>query len=129
MIPLIISQEIIMRLMSRIGVLVLASVALLGCSDATDVTDGTVTVQDDAFNPVATSVSVGGTVTWSWNGANPHNVTFIDPIGSGASAPASGTQAAGSYQLTFNTAGTFDYYCTIHGTAQGTGMAGTITVQ
>jgi plastocyanin len=118
-----------MRFVSRLGVFVLMSAALLGCSDSTDVTDQTVSVQDDAFNPSNATVSVGGTVTWSWGGSNTHNVTFVDPIAVGASAPSSATQATGSYHLTFNTAGSYDYYCTIHGTAQGTGMAGTITVQ
>jgi plastocyanin len=75
-----------------------------------------VSVIDYAFDPDEATVAVGGTVTWTWGGADQHNVTFSD-----ASSP---TQTAGSYMRTFSTAGTFPYQCTIHA-----GMDGTITVQ
>ena len=114
---------------SRMGVSILVALAIAACgSETTEPTDQTVSVQDDVFNPLTANVTVGGTVTWNWSGSNQHNVTFTDPLSAGGTAPASTTQAGGSYQLTFNTAGTYDYYCTIHGTAQGVGMAGTVTV-
>jgi plastocyanin len=63
-------------------------------------------------------VEAGGTVVWTWasNGVE-HNVTFEDEV-------TSGNQGSGTYQRTFANAGTFDYFCTIH----GSGMSGTITV-
>lgn len=118
-----------MRLLSLGLVLSLGGI-LLACGEETNGpgnTNGMVTVDDDVFNPNAASVDVGGMVTWEWQGSNDHNVTFVNPI-NGGSAPASATQASGSYSLTFSTAGSFDYYCTIHGTPT-TGMRGSVTVQ
>ena len=79
---------------------------------------GDVEVRNNAFDPSAFQVEVGGTVTWVWasNGVQ-HNVTFEDDV-------TSGNQGEGTFQRTFTTAGEFDYICTIH----GTGMSGTITV-
>jgi plastocyanin len=81
-------------------------------------TSSSVNVADNSFTPAATTVARGTTVTWTWTGRNPHDVTFDD-------GPASATQAAGSYTRNFAAAGTFRYHCTVHGTA----MAGAITVQ
>lgn len=101
-------------------------VGLLACSD--DATSGppgnqsTVQVQDNAFSPDQRTVNVGTTVTWDWTGSNAHNVTWV----SGAPA-ASATQSSGTYQRTFDAAGTFTYYCTIHGTPTS-GMRGSVVV-
>lgn len=75
-----------------------------------------VSVVDYAFNPDNSTVAAGGTVTWTWNGSDQHNVTFSDA--------ASGNQASGTYTRTFSTAGTFPYQCTLH-----SGMNGTIVVE
>ena len=79
-----------------------------------------VSVQDDFFNPSSNIVSPGTTVTWTWNGSNPHNVTFANgAIGD------SGTQTSGTFSAAMPTAlGDYDYQCTIHN-----GMDGTVTVQ
>jgi plastocyanin len=79
---------------------------------------GDVEVRNNAFDPSAFQVEVGGTVTWVWasNGVE-HNVTFEDGV-------ASADQGEGTFQRTFTTAGEFDYLCTIH----GAGMSGTVTV-
>ena len=76
-----------------------------------------VAVGDNFFDPTSALVAVGGQVTWTWNGAIGHNVTF--PAGSN-----SATQSAGTFSRSFPTAGSFDYLCTIHGAA----MSGTIVV-
>ncbi len=75
----------------------------------------TVSVEDNFFDLKKTTVSVGGTVTWEWAGAEPHNVS-----GDGFESE---IQQEGSFEHTFNDAGTFDYVCTIH-----PGMEGTIEV-
>ena len=80
-------------------------------------TGPSVTVGKTFFHPAATTVAVGSTVTWTWAGGVRHNVTFDDGV-------ASATQATGTYSRTFNTAGTYSYHCTIHGTM----MSGTVTV-
>ena len=79
-----------------------------------------VTVGDNFFDPTAVAVLAGQDVQWSWNGNNPHNVTFAD-----TSIQSSATQNSGTFRHTFPAAGTFGYHCTIHGAAQ---MSGEVTV-
>jgi plastocyanin len=82
-----------------------------------------VTVADDSFTPSNAQVLAGGVVTWTWAaGAATHNITWV----SGGFAD-SGDRASGTFQLTFGAPGTFNYYCSIHGTPT-TGMRGTVTV-
>ena len=71
------------------------------------------------FDPRTVAVSRTGTVTWTFNLL--HNVTFATATG----APQNiADQATGTAQRQFNTAGTFNYQCTIH-----PGMNGTVVVQ
>lgn len=81
-------------------------------------TQANVSVGDNFFDPTAATIAAGGQVTWTWNGAVTHNVTF--PAGTNSS-----NQASGTFTRTFATAGTFDYLCTIHGAA----MSGQVVVQ
>jgi len=77
-----------------------------------------IAVKNNAFDPSATTVPVGSTVTWTWaQGSVSHNVTFSD----GTKSP---DQSTGSYSRLFDTAGTYPYTCTIH-----PGMSGSVTVQ
>ena len=89
-----------------------------GTTTSNTATTNSVSVDDDFFQPSATTVAVGTTVTWTWIGSIGHNVTFDD-------GPHSATQASGTYTRTFAAAGTYKYHCTIHGVA----MSGTVTVQ
>lgn len=82
-----------------------------------------VSVEDSFFDPNAVTVATSGTVTWMWSGALDHNVTWVS-----AGFQNSPTQPSGNHQVTFADAGTFDYYCTIHGTPTG-GMRGSVTVK
>ena len=80
---------------------------------------GHVDVIDNNFKPATIEISVGDTVTWDWKGSAVHNVTFANKDLGG-----SATQGKGkTFTHTFNTAGSFDYTCTIH-----TGMKGTVKV-
>jgi plastocyanin len=83
-----------------------------------------VNVQDNAFDPSTKTIAVGDAVLWQWQGSNQHNVTWVVTSGGGNSA----TQTTGTFTRNFTTAGSYDYYCTIHGTATS-GMHGTIVVQ
>lgn len=83
-------------------------------------TSNAISVRDNSFSPNATTVAPGTTVTWTWSGSNPHNVTFDD-----GSNVASDTQSSGTFSRTFQNAGTYNYHCTVHGAA----MSGTITVR
>jgi plastocyanin len=76
-----------------------------------------INVQDNQFVSSSVRVLAGGTVRWTWQGNNPHNVTF-------SGGPASTTQTEGTFERTFAAAGSFPYICTIHGQS----MSGTVTV-
>ncbi|MBI3542895.1 MAG: cupredoxin domain-containing protein, partial [Deltaproteobacteria bacterium] len=65
-------------------------------------------------------VHVGTTVMWVNSDSMPHTATATDgSFDSGTIAP------GGNFMFTFNTPGTFPYFCSIHG-AQS--MSGTIVV-
>jgi plastocyanin len=82
-------------------------------------TSNSLTVSNNLFDPNSTTVPVGTTVTWTWAvGSVNHNVTFDD-------GTKSGTQNTGTFTRAFTAAGTYNYHCTIHGSA----MSGTIKVQ
>lgn len=78
----------------------------------------TVQVGDNFFSPSSITVATGTDVTWQWQGALVHNVTF--GVGGPSDIP---DRASGSVQRTFNTSGTFNYVCTNH-----PGMNGSVTV-
>jgi plastocyanin len=79
-----------------------------------------VTVGDDFFSPSSLTINVGDTVEWrNADGGMPHNVTAND--GSFASTTASSF----TFSMTFNSAGTVNYQCTVHPAS----MTGVITVQ
>jgi plastocyanin len=79
----------------------------------------TINVADNSFSPSSLTVPLNTMVTWSWQGANVHNVTFTT-----VGAPANiGNMMTGSASRTFGMAGTFSYHCTNHA-----GMTGQVTV-
>jgi plastocyanin len=61
------------------------------------------------FAPTPDTVSAGTAVTFSWSGAQ-HNIHWDTP-NSPDSIPTSSNE---STSLTFSTAGTYNYHCTIH---------------
>jgi len=86
-----------------------------------------------AFSPANVTINAGDTVTFHYAGGGlPHNVVADNGSfrcatscsGSGANA----TSAAWNQVITFPNAGSFGYYCDIHGAPGGVGMAGKITV-
>ncbi|MFL5729550.1 MAG: T9SS type A sorting domain-containing protein [Cytophagaceae bacterium] len=84
----------------------------------------TVTVSDFTFSPSTVTIQPGDAVMFNFTSGT-HSVTsdnskWTEFVGT---APASTT-----ISTPFTTAGTYPYYCKFHGTAGGTGMAGTITV-
>lgn len=81
----------------------------------------TVAVKDFAFMPGSITVKKGTTVMWTNQDSTPHTVTSS---GSGEKVMDSRDLAQGGmYSVTFDTAGTYEYFCTIH-----PDMTGTITV-
>lgn len=81
----------------------------------------TVAVKDNVFEPAELTVAVGTTVTWKWEGALPHTVTSNDKVFDSVD-PA---QTTGTFEYKFDKAGTYPYYCVVHGQV----MSGKITVQ
>lgn len=79
-----------------------------------------INVNDNSFSITQLTIAVGDTVTWeNAAGGNPHDVTS----NTGAWTP-SATASSFSFSVTFNSVGTFGYFCTVH-----TFMTGTITVE
>lgn len=76
-----------------------------------------------SFNPISVTVPVGRQVVWTNGSGVPHTVTPDNAAQAGAWASAQ-LAAGGTFQHTFNTAGTYNYHCNFHN-----GMTGTITVQ
>ena len=76
---------------------------------------------DSCFIPSTVVITVGGTVTWD----NTDNAAHTSSSGTAADGPdgvfdSSLIMAGGSYSHTFDTAGTFDYFCMVHPWMEGT---------
>ncbi len=83
---------------------------------------------DNSFEPQTVSVVVGQSVTWTNTGRNRHDVKVKKvPTDFGIDQDAF-VPLTGTYTYAFSKSGSFVYYCSIHGTAKGKGMAGTIVV-
>ena len=84
---------------------------------------GSSSLTTDAYQPNPIQVSVGTTVTWTNNDAQPHTVT------SGENATPSGLfdssimAPQATFEHTFTEAGEFPYFCTLH-----PNMVGTVSV-
>jgi plastocyanin len=105
------------------AVVALVIVASVACDKTSTGPAGrkSVSVNDDFFDPDATTISVGDTVYWIWAGQDVHNVIFDAVTGRPADCPPVG---AGVCNRVFTTAGTFTYSCTLH-----TNMVGMVTVR
>jgi plastocyanin len=88
------------------------------------------------FDPDTVTITKGGTVTWQNTSTTQHSVT-CDPSKAANKADAqlpSGAQpfdsgllnASATFQQTFNTSGTYKYFCIPH---ESLGMLGTVIVQ
>jgi plastocyanin len=92
--------------------------------------------QPFCFAPSAVTVPSGDTVTWTNQSGTAHTVTRCDPTACNGTDGGTGTDPAFDHSVagangtavnhTFNGAGTYNYYCKIHGFAV---MHGTVTVQ
>jgi plastocyanin len=90
-------------------------------------TSTTISVRNNRFEPAATTVNAGQTVTWAWDSCNDdgyggsvcldHSVTFDGGSSSGA-------KSSGTWSRQFSTAGTFNYHCSVHAS-----MTGSVTVR
>ncbi len=85
------------------------------------------TAAGSQFSPVTLTVAAGTTVTWQNGDGIGHTVTSA----TGSADTYDMALASGTVSHQFATAGTYNYYCKIHGIngTPPTGMHGTITVQ
>ena len=79
----------------------------------------TVVLSNMSFGPTTLTVQKGTTVTWQNNDGILHTATSDTGAWDSGNISAGGTRS-----VTFNTAGTFPYHCTVHPM-----MTGTIVVQ
>jgi plastocyanin len=78
----------------------------------------TVVLKDIAFKPSKVTIKPGDRVVWAWrDGRIRHNVTS-------SRFKSSSTRSSGTYGVTFRSAGTFAYRCTLH-----PGMTGSVVVR
>lgn len=107
-------------------------VACGGSGDAGDSVEGqdvVVDMFDNRYEFTEIKIPVGGTVSWVGAGANPHNAVEANELWSTETVFGSLDQYEGDEaKLTYNSAGTYVFYCTYHGNAEGDGMAGTLIV-
>jgi plastocyanin len=78
-----------------------------------------------SVNPAVDTVATGGSVTWTWTdtGNVPHGIRSLGSPSFPTGAVLTGD--GNTYRVTFNTAGTYQYDCLVHGTM----MPGTIVVR
>jgi plastocyanin len=81
-----------------------------------------------AFSPSTVTVAPGEQVTWTWAaGTLPHSTT--SDATSGPEVWDSGVQGEGAiFSHTFNTPGSYPYYCQVHSFPGGTAMNGMVIV-
>jgi plastocyanin len=79
------------------------------------------------FSPSTASINQGDTVRWNWVGGTHTTTSGTCPGGSCTSNGLwdSGTKSSGNFSHTFPDAGTFPYFCEVHGSS----MTGKVNVQ
>jgi plastocyanin len=69
---------------------------------------GAISIVDNDYSPRSRTIGVGSTVSWVNTGQLPHTVTAAGQFDSGL------LMSGDAWSRTFNSAGTFDYICTLH---------------
>ena len=76
------------------------------------------------FSPASQTISVGDTVHWVWGGSG-HSTTSGNPCTADGLWDSGVHNAGFTFDVTFPSAGTFNYFCSVHCSF---GMTGTIIV-
>lgn len=92
-----------------------------------------VIVTDDYYVPEDVVVEAGSSITWEQQGNNPHSVTaddnsFDSHPGCSPTVTTACMRNGDTFSRVFDQLGTFRYYCKVHGSPGGQGMAGTVRV-
>jgi plastocyanin len=93
---------------------------------AIDTDPADVTALDNTFNDEAIRVRAGTTIRWTNRGRQDHDI--VPAEGHGWGADVDDFAPGDVYEHTFDRPGTYNYYCTIHGTA-ARGMVGVVVVE
>ena len=114
-----------------------AVVGLVGCSDddgdggatAVSLVEGVeapVQAIDNTFRPETLTVAAGTEVVWTNDGRNEHNVLSVDDDAEWG-AQVTDFEPGDVYRHRFTEPGTYEYYCSLHGT-KTKGMVGSVVV-
>jgi plastocyanin len=82
------------------------------------------TTSSPVFSPASVTIDRGQPVCWTWSATSMQHSVKSDDGTFSSGAPAND----GTFQRTFSNAGTFGYYCQVHGSPTG-GMRGTVIVR
>ena len=74
----------------------------------------TIAIQNFAFDAQLVNINKGDSVVWTNNDSAPHTVT-----GNNGGLDSPTINKNGIYRFTFNTSGTFSYYCAFHPSMKG----------
>lgn len=86
-----------------------------------------VQARDNVFLSESITISAGTEVTFENRGRNEHNVIPVEE-GAFTEIEVDAFQPGQDATVTFDEAGTYAYYCTLHGT-ESSGMIGTVVVE
>jgi len=110
-----------------------ALLAACGGGDETTVIEGqdvTVRMFDNRYEFTEIHISPGGSVTFVGAGRNPHNAVAADESWSTEDVFGSAEMLEDdSAVINFDEPGEYEFFCTFHGNAEGSGMAGKVIVE
>lgn len=128
------SRTICRRLAATVVALLVGALALTACgSDGSDVelVEGVrenVDALDNSFAPEEITIPAGAEIVFTNRGRNDHNVVPADEDQDWTIEVDDFKPGAPPTPVRFTEPGTYDYFCSIHGTATA-GMTGSITVE
>jgi amicyanin len=119
---LIIGLVIAVVILGALAFYLMKSPAPVQKTSGTDLGQGTVSGQGSIvsiksfnFNPTTVNIRVGETVTWNNEDSASHQIISD----SGSEISSDSLSKGQSYSHTFNTAGIYDYHCSIHASMKG----------
>jgi plastocyanin len=92
-------------------------------TNSVSIVPGSSSLTTDAYQPNPIQVSVGTTVTWTNNDAQPHTATSGENVTPDGRFDSSILAPAATFEHTFTEAGEYPYFCMLH-----PNMVGTVSV-
>jgi plastocyanin len=97
--------------------------ALASGGTAASIVEGATSKTNDAYNPNLIQIKAGDKVTWINNDSMPHTATSVKDGKPNGTFDSSTLTPGKRYSFTFEEAGDYPYFCTLH-----PNMAGTVSV-